>query len=216
MFYESKAKFEVKSREQNIKNSLKSIQNNSKATKYPLKIYRQGEEINFLESGVWQVNRGVVQLSKIQCDGKEVIVGWLTTNSTFENSFNNSTIIYHAIALSNVCLRYYSLQDIAMSPMLRRQLLSQFSDRLKKSENLLTILAIRSAEERLRQLLLMLKHDIGTPLVDNTRLQVRFTHKDLGQIIGITRVSITRILGHFQNQGLIYFDNKRHIVITGL
>ncbi|MGB5634940.1 MAG: Crp/Fnr family transcriptional regulator [Waterburya sp.] len=189
----------------------------SKAKEHLFKVYRKEDEIHFLDDlGVWQVNRGVVQLSRIQQDGNEVIVGWLTANSTFENSFNHSSVIYRAIALSDVYIRYYSPQDIAKSPILRRQLIDQLCDRLVKSQQLLTIIAIRCFEERLRRLLLMLKHEIGTPLVDDTRLPIRFTHSHLADVIGTSRITITKILGNFQSQGLIYFDNERHIVIKGL
>jgi CRP-like cAMP-binding protein len=38
----------------------------------------------------------------------------------------------------------------------------------------------------------------------------------LAEAIHTTRVTITRIIGSFQEQDLIYFDRDRHIVIQDL
>ncbi|MGF1587825.1 MAG: Crp/Fnr family transcriptional regulator [Pleurocapsa sp.] len=174
--------------------------------------YQKGDEISVLDSGIWQVYRGVVQLSRVQPDGTEIISGWVTANGIFGNIVDNS-VLYRAVALGDVYAKRYSSLDAVRYPSLARQFLAQFSDRLVKSQQLLAIIAIRRVEERLIQLLLMLKQEIGQTVTDGVRLQVRFTHQHLAEAIHTTRVTITRILGDLQNQGLIYFDDERHIVI---
>ena len=177
-----------------------------------LELYEKGEEINLFELGVWQVYRGIVQLSKISHDGKEIIVGWASSDSAFGNWLGNS-LTYRAVALSEVYVRWYSIKDIEKSPLLARQLLAQFSDRLIKSEQLLAITAIRKVEERLWQLLLMLKQEIGQEVVKGTRLKVRFTHQHLANAISTTRVTITRVLGDLQTKKWLDIDCDRHIII---
>lgn len=183
-----------------------------------LQQYERGDEIAVLDSGIWQVYRGVVQLSRIQLDGTEVILGWVTANGIFGNSLDidDSPVNYRAIALSDVYVRCYLPRDLINNPLLTRQFLAQFSDRLIKSEQLLSIIAVRRVEDRLTQLLLMLKQDIGQPIIDGVRLQVRFTHQQLAEAICTTRVTITRILGDFKNKDSIYFDSDRHIVVKNL
>ena len=75
--------------------------------------YGIGDEISALDFGVWRVDRGIVQLSRIGADGNEVIVGFITTNGTFENNLFGSLVAYRAIALSDVDLQYFSQQNIA-------------------------------------------------------------------------------------------------------
>ncbi len=174
--------------------------------------YQKGDEISVLDSGIWQVYRGVVQLSRVQPDGTEIISGWVTANGIFGNIVDNS-VLYRVVALGDVYAKRYSSLDAARYPSLARQFLAQFSDRLVKSQQLLAIIAIRRVEERLIQLLLMLRQEIGQTVTDGVRLPVRFTHQHLAEAIHTTRVTITRILGDLQNQGLIYFDDERHIVI---
>ena len=69
-----------------------------------LEFYEKGEKIDLVNSGIWQVYRGVVQLSKVNVSGKEVILGWATPSHVFDNLPNND-IIYQAQALSDVYIR---------------------------------------------------------------------------------------------------------------
>ena len=179
-----------------------------------LQQYRRGDEISVLNSEIWQVYRGVVQLSRIKQDGLEVISGWVTANGVFGNIADNA-LVYRAVALGNVYAKCYSAHDVVKYPMLARQLLSQFSDRLLQSQQLLTIIATSKVEDRLRDLLSLLKQEIGQSVEDGIRLPVRFTHQHLAEAIHTTRVTVTRILGDFQAQNLIYFDGDRHMIIQG-
>ena len=181
----------------------------------PLRQFNKGDEIIISDSDIWQIYRGVVQLSKVQQDGGETILGWITANGTFGNC-GNSSQVYRVVAMSNVYARRYLPQNLIDHPLLARQLLAQFSDRLIKSEQLLSIIAIKRVEERFTQLLLMLKQDMGQDVDRGVRLQARFTHQQLAEAICTTRVTITRIMGDFQNRGLICFDRDRHIVCTNL
>lgn len=185
----------------------------SRKQELALQQYTRGEEISVVSSQIWQVYRGVVQLSKVRQDGTEIVLGWITADGAFGNYVDNS-LTYRAVALSNVYVKQYFLRDIIKNPLLARQFFAQFSDRLIESQQLLAIVAVKSVEERLKQLLLMLRQKMGQAVIDGVRLQLRFTHQHLAEILNTTRVTITRILGSLQEKGLIYFDRDRHIVIV--
>ena len=180
-----------------------------------LQQYARGDEISISNSEIWQVYRGVVQLSKVREDGTEVVLGWVTADGAFGNYLDDS-LAYRAVALSNVYVKQYFSRDVIGNPLLARQFFAQFSDRLIKSQQLLSIIAVKSVEERIKQLLIMLKQEMGQSVSDGVRLQVRFTHQHLAEILNTTRVTVTRILGNLQGRDLIYFDRDRHIVITSL
>ena len=174
--------------------------------------YKKGAEVSLLDPGFWQVYRGVVQLSRISSSGDEIIVGWATVNNSFGYGAQNN-YHYQAKTLSNTYLRWCSLLDIAKSPDLALILTAQLSQRLIKAEQLLTITGLRKVEERLWQLLLFLKKEMGQSVFEGTRLTIRFTHQHLASIICTTRVTVTRLLGDFQARGLISIDGDRHIII---
>ena len=195
-------------------NSNLAIANSSE--KISLQQYEAGEEIPVLDSGVWQVYRGVVQLSRIQVDGNEIIAGWAASNSVFGNGLDRQAVPYLAVALTDVYIRHYTSQDIFRDRLLARQLLTQLSDRLIQSQHLLTIIAIKKVEDRLKALLSLLKREIGQAADDGVRLQVRFTHQHLAESIHTTRVTVTRTLGDFIDRGLIRLDSDKHIVVKEL
>ena len=174
--------------------------------------YGRGDEIYASDFEIWRVDWGIVQLSRIGADGNESIVGFITTNGAFENSLSGSSVVYRAIALSDVDIQYYSEQDIA-DPTLAKSLLVSFSELLSLTQQLSTIMLLKNAEERLRELLLMLKQKMGIPTANGVRLQIRFTPQHLANIICSNRASIARILEDFQRQGLISLDAEQHIVI---
>ena len=174
--------------------------------------YDKGEEIPLIEPGFWQVYRGVVQLSRISSSGDEIILGWVTVNNSFGYCSQNN-YHYRAKTLSNTYLRWCSPLDVAKSPELARILMAQLSQRLIKAEQLLTITGLRKVEERLWELLLFLRQEMGQSVVDGTRLTIRFTHQHLASIICTTRVTVTRLLGNFQARGLISIDSERHIIV---
>lgn len=178
-----------------------------------LQVYEKGEEINLLDTGLWQVHRGVVQLSRLNGQGGESILGWATPSMSFFGNWLEDTSSNRAVALSDVYLKWYPPRDIEKSTAFMRHLLAQFSDRLIKSEQLLAITGQKKVEDRLWQLLLMLKQEMGQLTAEGTRIKIRFTHQNLADIICTTRVTVTRILGEFQTRGLIVVDCDRHIIL---
>ena len=177
-----------------------------------LDFYQKGEEIPLVDSGFWQVYRGVVQLNRLNDGEREVVVGWVTPNHAFGNDING-TSHYSAIALTDIYLRSYKTQHIAENPQLARLLLSELSYRLLKSEQMIAITSLRKVEDRLLGLLSMLKEEIGHPVAQGTRLTVRFTHQNIADAVCTTRVTITRILGELQNQNLLEVDCDRHLIV---
>ncbi|RMF24466.1 MAG: Crp/Fnr family transcriptional regulator [Cyanobacteria bacterium J083] len=178
-------------------------------------MYKKGDIIPTDKEGLWQVYRGIIQLSKVDFEGEEIVLGWALPDTCFGKGINQRTE-YQAVALSDVYLKWCSVEDINNSNYLCRNLLMQQSRRLTKTEEILSIIAIRRVEERLWQLILFLSQEIGHPVPEGIRLGVRFTHQNLANVICTTRVTVTRLLGEFQDKGLITFDSSRHIILNNV
>ena len=179
-----------------------------------LHFYDKGELIPLAQEGIWQVSRGVIQLSQFASSGDEILLGWVHPENFFglwltANQLEN----YQARALSDVYLRWYPLVEIESSPTLSQLILSQVIHRMRQSEALLAIAGLRRVDERLQELLKLLAQDMGESTTGGIRLKVRLTHQMLANAIGTTRVTITRLLGDFQAQGQIRFDSDRHLII---
>jgi len=92
-------------------------------------------------------------------------------------------------------------------------MLNQMIRRQQQTESLLAIAGIKRVEERLQQLLQLLKREMGEPIAQGSRLKIRLTHQNLANAIGTTRVTVTRLLGEFQRQGAVSSDCDRHLII---
>ncbi|MFP4298267.1 MAG: Crp/Fnr family transcriptional regulator [Spirulinaceae cyanobacterium] len=178
-----------------------------------LHFHHRGEKIPLMTQGVWQVCRGWVQLSTTHVNGEDVLLGWAAPSSFF-GQWCTRLEMYEATALSDVYLRWFFLSEVESSPLLSRSLLNHLNQRLRQTETLLAIAGQRRVEDRLHQLLLLLKDEMGQDLAAETRLEVRFTHQNLASAIGTTRVTVTRLIGKLQRLGYLHFDNQRHIILN--
>jgi CRP-like cAMP-binding protein len=191
---------------------INAIDRNRPAQEKRIYIYEKGDCIPFLASGFWQVDRGVVQLSRVDWEGNEVTLGWATANTSFGVCLSEYDR-YQAVALSKASLRWFSQNEIFNSPYLSRIFMEQLNRRIVKTEELLSIASIRRVEDRLMQLLLFLQEEIGEPVAEGSRLGIRFTHQTLSNAICTTRVTVTRLLKDLQLSNKICFDSKRHIIV---
>lgn len=178
-----------------------------------LHFYHRGDNIPIMTQGIWQVYRGYVQLETTHASGEEVLLGWAKPSAFFGRRLTRLEL-YEAKALSEVYLRWFFLSEIESSPPLTRLVLTHVSHRLQQTEALLAIAGQRRVEDRLNQLLLLLKAELGQSVAEGTRIPVRLTHQNLAGAIGTTRVTITRLLGKLQRYGYILFDRDRHIIIN--
>ncbi|MEP0752839.1 Crp/Fnr family transcriptional regulator [Trichocoleus sp. Lan] len=177
-----------------------------------LHFYAKGDLIPLVPQGIWQIDRGLVQLSTLCPNGEEVLLGWAGT-ATFFGLWMTLLQAYQATALCDVYLRWFSVTEIEASPRLSQMILPQMGRRMRQAEALLAIVGQRRVEDRLQRLLLLLKKEIGQPVAGGTRLGARLTHQHIASAIGTTRVTITRLLSKLQQQGSISLDCDRHIIL---
>lgn len=193
-------------------NETQTISQNEYTEGRQLHFYEKGEEIPLITQGVWQVYRGIAQISQVSVLGEEVLLGWMQPSSFFGLWLTNLNV-YQAKALSDLYLKWYSLTEIEASTHLANTMLTQVVRRMRQTEALLAIAGIRRVEDRLQELLRLLATEMGQSFNGGTRLEVRLTHQNLANAIGTTRVTVTRLLGDFQRQGLIELDSDRHIIV---
>jgi CRP-like cAMP-binding protein len=197
-----------------LTNSSPILQKNNLVEGRRLHFYDKAELIPLAQEGIWQVYRGVVQLSQFASSGDEILLGWVYPENFFglwltANQLEN----YQARALSDVYLRWYPLAEIESSATLSQLILGQVIHRMRQAEALLAIAGLRRVDERLQELLKLLAQEMGQSTSEGVRLNVRLTHQMLANAIGTTRVTSSRLLGDFQAQGQIRFDSDRHLII---
>ena len=178
----------------------------------PVQKYSKGETIPLNPLVILYVCQGLVKLSTYCETGEEVLTGLVTAEMVFGSSLT-SLNIYQATALSDVELVSIYAAEITASPTLSHMLLPKINQRLQQTESFLVISGRRRVQERLHHLLELLKREVGETVPGGTRLNIRLTHEDIASACCTTRVTITRLMGKLQEEGIISFDLKKHLIL---
>jgi CRP-like cAMP-binding protein len=176
---------------------------------------KSGQLITMQSNEVFIVCRGVVQLSTLYPNGDEGILGLICPSMPFGAPLSQ-LIPYEAIALTDVVLMRVHIMEIEQSPRLAQSLFRELMRRLQQTEMLLAIAGYRRVDDRLRQLLELLRQEMGQVTAQGTRLTVRLTHQQIAGLIGTTRVTVTRLLREFRAEGWMSFDSTRHILFSNV
>lgn len=157
------------------------------------------------------VCRGIVQLYTIQQDGSETLLGLAGPSMPIGLPL---TIVdpYWATALTDVDLLPLSISEVESSPMLTAGICRHMMLRLQQSEAWLAIAGNRLVADRLRQLLLLIAQEFGQVETCGVRIPVRLTHHQLATAIGTTRVTVTRLLKDFKNEGWLQ-TQQRYLIV---
>jgi CRP-like cAMP-binding protein len=185
---------------------------NSPLIDYPIQTYCKGDYIPLEHKKIWLVTQGIVKLTAFSEQGEEMLLGLLGRSTVFGPSLTTLPT-YQATVLEKTQLVSLPVADIFQSFELSQIILPLLTYRLQQAERFLSIYGQMRIEDRFVQLLRLLKQEIGEPVEEGVRLTVRLTHQDLASACGTTRVTITRLLGKFQQVGKVKVDAQNHLIL---
>lgn len=174
--------------------------------------YTTGQVIPLNSDDVWVVCRGVVQLTTLYPTGDEALLGLVTPSMPFGLPFTTIRP-YQAMAMTDVDVMRLSMTEIEQSPTLTRGIFQHLSRRLRQTEALLTMVGHRRVRDRLCELLTLLGREVGHPVDEGTRINIRLTHQHLANAIGTTRVTVTRLLGQLREENWLTVDRNHYIIL---
>lgn len=177
--------------------------------------YSRGEIIALEPQTLWFVAEGIVKLTTLSERGEEILVGMAGQSMVFGSNLT-ALPTYQAIALSKVKLAAIPLSEIIQSPQLTQTMVAAISQRLRQTEGFLAIHGQIRVEDRFKQLLMMLQQSFGQPVEAGTRLSIRLTHQDFASACCTTRVTITRLLSKWQQEGKLEIDAQSHLILKDL
>lgn len=147
---------------------------------------------------LWKIERGVVRTLTWSEDGKPVILGFWGSGDIVGKPLTNLepyqieclTSVEVTLLPSNI---WYQYIDAAIS-------------HIRQSEELLNIVHSRPVPSRLLQLLNWLTRKFGRDVEQGKLIEIPLTHQALSEAICTTRVTVTRLLKHFEEEEIL----KRH------
>ncbi|GAA6206495.1 MULTISPECIES: fumarate/nitrate reduction transcriptional regulator Fnr [Thalassotalea] len=115
-----------------------------------------------------------------------------------------------ALETSMVCeIPYNTLDNLSNHmPKLKKQILRMMSSEIKNDQEMLTLLNRKNAEQRLATFLCALSARYHARGLSATEFRLTMTRSDIGNYIGLTVETISRLLNRFNKNDLIKVDGK--------
>jgi CRP/FNR family transcriptional regulator, cyclic AMP receptor protein len=98
---------------------------------------------------------------------------------------------------------------IERNPEVGVAMVRMLSERLREAEVRLAELAHKQVPARVASLVLRLSASEGIVTRDGIRIDTRYTHRQLGTMIGAKREAVTRALNELQDKGAIELVSRR-------
>jgi CRP/FNR family transcriptional regulator, cyclic AMP receptor protein len=164
--------------------------------------YDRGDSLLVLESGR-------VRLYRSATDGRQLTLAMLDPGMAFGQVavLDEPTHDAYAEALSDCVVRVLRLGDleraISAHPQVALNLMRTLSLRLRHAEDQIESLAFRAVPSRLAAKLLELMDRYGRVTPNGIRIDQRFTHLQLAEMIGTSRETLTKVLNELREEGLL-------------
>ncbi|APV45315.1 cAMP-binding domain of CRP or a regulatory subunit of cAMP-dependent protein kinase [Dehalogenimonas formicexedens] len=179
-------------------------------------LFMQGEP----STAVFMVFEGKIKLFKTSDEGKEIVLGYLTSHDLFgeEVLFNDSVHALSAQAMerSRLCACYKTDFEslIAQNSSIAIKTIRILSERLGTMNERLADMAICDTQTRLARMLGRLAQEHGEVTKDGRRLAFRMTHDELGALTGTSRVMVTNVLKNLKKAGIVKDDLEHKFIIS--
>lgn len=164
--------------------------------------------------GLCFVKEGAFRLYHLNADGKQFTTGILGKGSTFGEvaSFSLGTRGSYIETISDSLLCTISSEQfeafIDTRPDMMKRIMRILSHHLNEKIAFLEKLALGTVKDKVLFLLLYLADRFGVWKNEFTRIDIPLTHQELGNMIGVTRESVSATLGELAREGIIQSGRK--------
>ncbi|WP_445398589.1 FNR family transcription factor [Zobellella sp. An-6] len=172
-------------------------------------LFKAGEELKSL----YAIRAGTVKSYTITEQGDEQITAFhLAGDLVGFDAINTGTHPSFAQALETamVCeIPYEILDDLSgKMPRLRQQIMRLMSNEINGDQQMILLLSKKTAEERLAAFLHGLSTRYSQRGFSPREFRLTMTRGDIGNYLGLTVETVSRLLGRFQKSNLIEVDGK--------
>jgi CRP/FNR family transcriptional regulator len=164
---------------------------------------------------IFLLKKGVVRLSRITADGKEVTLALLSSGDIFGEELligkRTRTTIARCVEDSLLCtVRAEELLQIAAThPFVALNVAKSIGARLDVAHDAVEDIASLRVGDRILRLIERLANDHGRSTSRGVLLDVRLTHADIASLIGSSRETVTLELRKLASSGAIRIDEHR-------
>lgn len=172
-------------------------------------IFEAGQPLQAL----FAIRSGTLKSYTITQEGEEQITGFHLPGDIvgFDAIGNNNHVSFaQALETAMVCeIPFDTLDSLSGTmPRLRQQVMRLMSSEIKGDQDMILLLSKKTAEQRLAAFLMNLSDRYGERGFSRREFRLTMTRGDIGNYLGLTVETISRLLGRFQKADLIDVSGK--------
>lgn len=185
---------------------------------HSIKQYDKGGFVYFTDdpsTNVFLISNGKVKILNYSEDGDEVVKGILTKGDLFGEMavLGEEKRSDFAMAIekkTSVCqintdlLRELMLEDKEFSLTINKLI----GLKIRKLERRLDSMVFKDVRSRIIDFIKDLANESGKPLTDRISIEHFYTHKDIADLVGASRQTVTTIFNELKSENLIFFKRK--------
>ena len=169
-------------------------------------IFSRHDLIPLKENILWRIERGAVRTVTWSEQGTLITLGYWGIGDIVGQPL--SRIIPYQIE----CLT--SVETSILPSQLWHQILDSMLLHIQQSEELLSIIHRKPVSLRLWQFLIWLSQKFGRDVDRGILIDIGVTHQEIAEVINTTRVSVTRLLQQFEEEGRLKRHQRRLILCS--
>lgn len=165
--------------------------------------FSRRSHLDLLHADLWQIQTGVVRGVTWLEDGSSITLGFWGAGDVIGNSL-----------LQRDRDELECLSAVTASPSLAENCSNRVTSAyIQQLQELLIIRSSKRVEEQLLKLLTWMGNRFGSQEEAGIALEFPLTYQDLAEVLGTTRVTITRTMGKLESQGIIRHLTQRWLFI---
>ena len=157
------------------------------------------------QDALWLIETGVVRTLTVLEDGTAIILGLWGAGDIV------GRVLSKADPYQIECLT--PVEATLVSESNWHEVTKAMILHIQRSGEFMEILHCRQAEVSLLRLFSWLAKRFGQAVEQGQLIDLRLTHQDIADLIGLTRVTVTRLLKDLETQGLIQRKERQFIVL---
>ncbi len=179
-------------------------------------LYRANDEFD----SVYAIRSGAVKALTLSDKGEEQVTGFYLPGEVVgmdgiaEGRYTNSVI---ALETASVCeIPFNRMEELSLKiPSLQRHFFQLMSREITQDQQVITLLSKSTAEERIAALLLSISNRNSRRQLSASAFRLPMSRTDIGNYLGLTIETVSRIFSRLQQQQVIDVD-KKEIQITNM
>jgi CRP-like cAMP-binding protein len=185
-------------------NSSTTLNNAALSGHLPQRLFTRREVIPQRNDVLWRIDRGAVRTLTWSEDGTFITLGYWGAGDLI--GYPLSRVKPYQIE----CLT--SVEASVVPPHLWHQDINALLSHIQQAEELLSIVHRKPISLRLWQFLVWLCEKFGRDVEQGKLIDLSVTHQEMAEVLNTTRVTVTRLLQQFEEQGTL-IRHKRRIVL---